>query len=93
MKNGLIVVSLTLLAACTSVEPRQTSDTGSSKGYMIKCHSIDGSTKDCLREAEKVCEQGFSVLEKHSHLIEYANSGDGFYMPPKHELAIACKEG
>jgi len=55
MKNGLIVVSLTLLAACTSVEPRQTSDAGSSKGYMIKCHSIDGSTKDCLREAEKVC--------------------------------------
>lgn len=91
MKNGLVLVSLTLLVACTTVEPRH-ANVGNEKSYTISCHSIDGSTSDCLKQAEKVCQQDFSVLEKQSHKIEYVSSGDGFYIPPKHELAIECKD-
>lgn len=91
MKKRLVLVSLLLLAACTTMEPRQT-NVSSEKRYTVTCHSIDGSTNDCLRAAKKVCVQGFSVLDKQSHKIEYASSGDGFYIPPKHELAIACNE-
>jgi hypothetical protein len=89
MKNSLIAISLTMLVGCNSVEPRPTNS--SSNSYTISCHSINGTDENCIKNAEAVCKDGYSIIEDESHKIEYVSNGDGFYMPPKHVLTVLCE--
>ncbi len=88
MKKSLVLISLMLLAGCSGMQSRQANNDGT---YTLSCHSINGTDENCIKNAEKVCSQGFSVVENQSHKIEYASNGDGFYMPPKHVLTVLCK--
>lgn len=87
MKNGLILISLTVLVGCGSLHSRQANNDGT---HNLSCHSINGTNETCVKHAEKLCSEGFSILEKQSYKIEYASNGDGFYMPPKYELTVLC---
>lgn len=89
MKNSLIAISLTMLVGCNGIEPRPTNSSNNS--YTISCHSIDGTNENCVKNAEAVCKDGYSIIEDESHKIEYVSNGDGFYMPPKYVLAVLCK--
>ncbi|WP_020168637.1 MULTISPECIES: hypothetical protein [Methylotenera] len=87
MKNGLILISLAVLTGCSSMQTQANID-GS---HTISCHSINGTDENCIKKAEITCSEGFSIIANQSHKIEYASSGDGFYMPPKHVLTVLCK--
>lgn len=88
MKSRLILIPLTVLVGCSSMHPREVNSDGS---HTLSCHSINGTDEICMAHAEKICSEGFSVIENKSHKIEYASSGDGFYMPPKHVITVLCK--
>ena len=88
MKKSLILISLTVLAGCSSMHSRQANNDGT---HTLSCHSINGTNENCIKHAEKVCSEGFSVVESQSHTIEHASNGDGFYMPPKHVMTVLCK--
>jgi hypothetical protein len=89
MKNSLIAISLTVLAGCNGIETRPSNS--SSNSYTISCHSINGTDEKCIKNAEAVCKDGYSIIEDESHKIEYVSNGDGFYMPPKYVLAVLCE--
>lgn len=90
MKNSLSLMSLLALSACTSVESRPEAGHNGTGSYGISCHNIAGTREPCLAEAEKLCKDGFSVIEKQSYKVENTDSGDGFYMPPKHFVTVLC---
>jgi hypothetical protein len=90
MKNSLAFMSLFALSACTSVESRPEAGHNGASSYGISCHNISGTREPCLTKAEKLCKDGFSVVEKQSYKVEYKDSGDGFYMPPKHFVTVLC---
>lgn len=90
MKNSLAFMSLFALSACTSVESRPEAGHNGAGSYGISCHNISGTREPCLTKAEKLCKDGFSVVEKQSYKVEYKDSGDGFYMPPKHFVTVLC---
>lgn len=93
MKKGLVLISfgalaLAALAGCSSMQTHQANNDGT---HTLSCHSINGTDENCIKKAEIACNDGFSIVEHQSHKIEYASSGDGYYMPPKHILTVLCK--
>lgn len=92
MKKNLFFMPLFVLSACVTAQEVPSSASNNDKSYEIGCHDLRGTRDQCLNEAEKLCKGDFEVVEKKSHKMEYADSGDGFYMPPKYLVTVLCNK-
>lgn len=87
MKKTLFLTSLLMITSCASVQSAQIEHDGK-LGYQLTCSEFNSSLKECKENADKLCENGYKLLNHYKH--EYPDSGDGFYMPSTHYLTVEC---
>lgn len=87
MKKIIFFAPLFILASCASVQTAQI-EYGSKQAYKLTCSEFNSSLKECKENADKICTNGYNLLSYYKH--EYADAGDGFYMPSSHHLTIEC---
>lgn len=91
MNNLMIVMPLVLFVSCGSIHPKPIAGPNGNEAYSMMCSGLSSNMPACLVKAQELCSQGFSIIEAETFTVEYADSGDGFYMHPREYLGIECK--
>ena len=93
MKLPKLVLMSVILAACCSCaqlpeqpKPRQIVTAKGEVSYLIKCYKEEG----CSAQAEKLCPNGYTVLNSSSGPFTYETNGSVRTIT-QYELKIGCK--
>jgi hypothetical protein len=88
MNNMLRFAPLLLLISCASVQSNTTEKNGRIV-HELSCSEFNSSLEECKAKASELCAHNYHQISHNEEV--YADSGDGFYMHPRHHLAIECK--
>ena len=88
MNNMLRFAPLLLLLSCASVQSNTTEQNGR-KVHELTCSEFNSSLDECTAKASELCDHNYKLLTHHKEV--YSDSGDGFYMHPRHHLSVECK--
>jgi hypothetical protein len=95
MKNLTLKIALILplifLIACGGVHPKPIAGPTGNSAYSMLCSGIHSLKQQCLDKAQALCPHGYTIIPAETFTVEYADSGDGFHMPPKEYMGIECK--
>lgn len=90
MKNLILFIPLFLCVACGGIHARPVVGPNGNDAYSMLCSGFTRTMDQCLVKASELCSQGFSIVKAETYKLEYADSGDGFYMPPREYLGVEC---
>ncbi|MDP3609779.1 MAG: hypothetical protein Q8R74_11950 [Methylophilus sp.] len=89
MKKFLRFAPLLMMISCASVQST-TIDSNGVQTHTLTCSEFNDVTLErCKARASELCVNDYHLVSQHKEV--YPDSGDGFYMPPKHHLSIQCK--
>lgn len=87
MENLLRFAPLLLLISCASVQSTVI-ETNGKQTHKFTCSEFNSSFEECQSNAKELCSNDFRIAAHHKE--DYADSGDGFYMPSKHHFTVEC---
>lgn len=91
--KSLMFIPILLLSACaTGNHPKPYASAGGGEGYKLSCSEFNTSLDQCKAQASKMCLTGAIVDEYLTYRETFPDAGDGFYMPAKNHVVVACKE-
>ena len=84
------IVFLLLLTGCASVSPEQFVGPNGNTAYSMRCSGMGRTLDDCYKKAEKLCPDGYTVIDAASSIIAFPMDG-GIMAVPQRSLSIECK--
>ncbi len=88
MNNMLRFAPLLLLISCASVQSTTTEKNGRLV-HQLSCSEFNTSLDECKAKASELCDHNYQQLSHHKEV--FPDSGDGFYMHPRHHISVECK--
>lgn len=88
MKKILRFAPLLMMISCASVQSTTIEHNGI-QTHTLSCSEFNNGVERCEAKARELCINDYRVVSQHKEV--HPDSGDGFYMPPKHHMAIQCK--
>lgn len=87
MIKTIRLIPFFLIVACASAQS-QPSEINGKRAFKLTCSEFNSSLEECKVKASELCDNNFTLVD---HTQEtYPDAGDGFYMHPKHHLAVEC---
>jgi hypothetical protein len=86
-KKFILFAPLLMLASCAGVQTTQI-EHENKQAYKLTCSEFNSNLNECKANADKLCSNGYKLVNYYKH--DYADSGDGFYMPSTHYLTVEC---
>lgn len=78
---------LLLLMSCASVQSTTIEQNGK-QVHHLSCSEFNSSLNECKAKASAMCADDYKHISHYKEV--YADSGDGFYMHPRHHLSVEC---
>jgi hypothetical protein len=88
MNKMLRFTPLLMLISCANVQSTTVEHNGI-QVHQLTCSEFNSSLEECTSKASELCGHNYETLSHYKE--EYAYSGDGFYMHPRHHVSVKCK--
>lgn len=88
MTNMLRFAPLLMLMSCASVQSTTIEHNGK-QVHQLSCSEFNSSLDECTAKASELCAHNYQLLSHYKEV--HADSGDGFYMHPRHHISVECK--
>lgn len=88
MNKLLRITPILMLISCANVQSTTVEQNGI-KIHTLTCSEFNSSLEECRSKASELCGHNYETLTHNKE--EFADSGDGFYMHPRHHISVKCK--